>query len=109
MSLRARLLLAIGVVALIALVAADLATYSSLRSFLYDRVDQSLETTYATITQPQPGHRGFDEGTGATVTAETYVAQREPDGTERIVKPYYRRGRESGPKLPAVIPGLTSG
>ena len=34
--------------------------------------------------------------------------QREPDGTERIVKPYYRRGRESGPKLPAVIPGLTS-
>jgi hypothetical protein len=34
-SLRGRLLLAVGAVALVALVAADVTTYSLLRSFLY--------------------------------------------------------------------------
>lgn len=44
MSLRGRLLLAVGAVALVALLAADVATYSSLKNFLYDRVDESLES-----------------------------------------------------------------
>ncbi len=43
MSLRTRLLLAIGAVTLIALVAANVATYSLLQSYLYNRVDQTLE------------------------------------------------------------------
>ena len=42
MSLRARLLLAVGAVALVALLAADVATYYSLRSSLFGRVDQTL-------------------------------------------------------------------
>ncbi|MDQ1361916.1 MAG: hypothetical protein QOJ44_2293, partial [Acidimicrobiaceae bacterium] len=42
MSLRIRLLLAVGAVALIALLAADVATYSALRSFLLTQVDRSL-------------------------------------------------------------------
>ena len=42
MSLRARLLVTIGVIALVALVIADLVTYSALQSFLYRRVDQQL-------------------------------------------------------------------
>jgi two-component system, OmpR family, sensor kinase len=42
-SLRARLLLAVGIVAFVALLAADLATYSSLQSFLMNRVDASLQ------------------------------------------------------------------
>ncbi|HEY4928436.1 MAG TPA: HAMP domain-containing sensor histidine kinase [Acidimicrobiales bacterium] len=42
MSLRARLLVAIGVIALVALLIADLVTYSALQSFLYQRVDQQL-------------------------------------------------------------------
>jgi two-component system OmpR family sensor kinase len=42
MSLRIRLLLAVGAVALIALLAADVATYSALRSFLFTQIDQSL-------------------------------------------------------------------
>ncbi len=42
MSLRLRLLLAVGAIAIIALVVADFATYSALRSFLYKQVDQSL-------------------------------------------------------------------
>jgi two-component system OmpR family sensor kinase len=42
MSLRIRLLLAVGAVALIALLVADVATYSALRSFLFTQIDQSL-------------------------------------------------------------------
>jgi two-component system OmpR family sensor kinase len=108
MSLRARLLLAIGAVALIALAAADIATYSSLRSFLYDRVDQSLETTNATIVQAQRtddrfGHRPIE----ATVS-NTFVLVRYLDGTERVAADYYRDGKESQPKLPRKIDGLAA-
>jgi two-component system OmpR family sensor kinase len=42
MSLRAGLLLAVGVVALLALLTADVVTYKELRSFLYNRTDQDL-------------------------------------------------------------------
>ncbi len=42
MSLRLRLLLAVGAIAIVALVVADLATYSALRSSLYQQADQEL-------------------------------------------------------------------
>jgi two-component system, OmpR family, sensor kinase len=41
-SLRLRLLVAVGLIALVALVLADVATYSALRSSLYGQVDQEL-------------------------------------------------------------------
>jgi two-component system OmpR family sensor kinase len=53
MSLRIRLLLAVGAVALIALLAADVATYSALRSFLFTQIDQSL-----VVRQPPPNANG---------------------------------------------------
>ena len=43
MSLRSRLLIAIGVIAVVALAIADVVTYSALQSFLYQRVDQQLD------------------------------------------------------------------
>lgn len=43
MSLRSRLLIAIGVIALVALAIADVVTYSALESFLYQRADQQLD------------------------------------------------------------------
>jgi len=46
MSLRARLLIAIGVIALVALAIADVVTYSALESFLYQRVDQQLTAVH---------------------------------------------------------------
>ena len=58
MSLRARLLIAIGVVALVALAIADIVTYSALQSFLYQRVDQQL-----TVSHPY-FERAVDSGTG---------------------------------------------
>ena len=42
MSLRLRLLVAVGLIAIVALVVADFATYSALRSSLYQQVDQEL-------------------------------------------------------------------
>ena len=47
MSLRTRLLIAIGVIAILALTIADLVTYSALESFLYQRIDQQLEASHA--------------------------------------------------------------
>ncbi len=65
MSLRLRLVVAIGLVALAALVAADVATYSSLRTFMFDRVDQTLLATHQAFSPP-PGAQaigpGNDEG-----------------------------------------------
>jgi two-component system OmpR family sensor kinase len=51
-SLRSRLLIAIGIIALVALTIADVVTYSSLESFLYQRVDQQLDQSHARFEQP---------------------------------------------------------
>ena len=58
MSLRLRLLLAVGAIAIVALVVADFATYSALRTSLYNQVDQEL------AAHPQTGFR-VDAATGA--------------------------------------------
>jgi two-component system OmpR family sensor kinase len=63
-SLRTRLVLAVAAIALVALVVADVATYSSLQSFLYDRVDQSLQQT-ATALPPALRHVGLLGGQDA--------------------------------------------
>jgi two-component system, OmpR family, sensor kinase len=49
MSLRLRLLVAVGAIAMIALVLADFATYSALRSSLYKQVDQSLMQNHVRV------------------------------------------------------------
>jgi two-component system OmpR family sensor kinase len=62
-SLRTRLLLALGAVALVALVIADVVTYQELRSFLYGRIDQSLFSSHIPVERalgsghpaPSPG------------------------------------------------------
>ena len=61
MSLRTRLLLAVGAVAFVALIVADLATYSSLQSFLLNRVDQTLQQTLG-----QGGRLPFVPGNAST-------------------------------------------
>ena len=75
MSLRLRLLLAVGAIAIVALVVADFATYSALRSSLYNQVDQELaahpqidfrvNTTTGVVQCPSP-HSSFG---GTTVQA----------------------------------------
>ena len=55
LSLRARLLLAVVALAAVGLLVADVATYSSLRSFLLDRTDSTLDETAHTLRRPGPG------------------------------------------------------
>src|SRR6516225_3980758 len=58
MSLRVRLLLALVGLAAAGLIVADVVTATSLRSFLYKRVDQQLNSSVLPVTQalnaPQP-------------------------------------------------------
>lgn len=58
MSLRARLLLAAAAVALVALVAADVATYASLDTFLRDQVRSSLASSHGAIEGALSRDRG---------------------------------------------------
>ncbi len=70
MALRTRLLLALGAVALVALLIADAVTYAELRSFLYDGVDQSLQASHVPVERSVSGQPGGVPGPhGATATA----------------------------------------
>jgi two-component system, OmpR family, sensor kinase len=124
MSLRTRLLLALGVVALVALLAADVATYSALRSFLYGRVDQQLQGAHRGLVAlvdarsgPGPGPHPFGPGPGPPLGDADlnqllpggYVQTR--DAANRISVPpptgaYVAPGRRATPRLPSKITGL---
>src|SRR5436309_2774539 len=105
MSLRGRLLLAVGAVALIALLTADVATYSSLKNFLYDRVDQSLDSAQ------QPLQRGLLDDHGprsggppvevARFAPGTFVEVRNSDDSIAFTAPArFRGGQEYTPAVP---------
>ena len=57
LSLRARLLLAVAALAAVGLLVADVATYSSLRSFLLDRTDSTLDEDGPHPAPPRPRRR----------------------------------------------------
>jgi len=84
-SLRSRLLLAVAAVAVVALVAADFVTYSSLESFLYNRIDASLQSSHipieAAITGAPGPNAGALPGPGAPSNGEAPGDQPEPPGT----------------------------
>jgi two-component system OmpR family sensor kinase len=72
-SLRLRLLLAVGAIAVVALVVADFATYSALRSSLYKQADQNLSSSPLQIRHfldsttdfcPNPGASFGETGAG---------------------------------------------
>jgi two-component system OmpR family sensor kinase len=115
MSLRLRLLIAVGAVALVALVVADAATYSSLRSFLLQRIDQQLEASHRGLEGPGPfrgpGRAGGDDvGPGEPPSAADFApglfverldASGAPSGTP--VPARLPGGAEFSPKLPSGI------
>ncbi len=49
LSLRSRLLLAVGAITLVSLVLADVVVYASIRSYLYQQVDASLEASHQSV------------------------------------------------------------
>ncbi len=80
MSLRLRLLVAVGLIAIVALVVADFATYSALRTSLYNQVDQQLAQHPNHLTRtpnglvfngclPQGGGGDADADSGNTGTS----------------------------------------
>src|SRR2546421_6552661 len=116
MSLRTRLLLALGVVALVALVVADVVTYSSLRSFLVQRVDEQLQQADAGLVAglgpgpdgpPHPPRFGDQDRNRALPGGYLEVRDSHDvitnNPTPAQIGPY----KTATPKLPKRITGLT--
>jgi len=74
LSLRARLVLAVVVLSAVGLVAANVATYSTLSSYLLDRTDSTLDQTAETLRRPGPG------GGIRSAPPGTFVQVRSLDG-----------------------------
>jgi two-component system OmpR family sensor kinase len=127
MSLRSRLLIAIGVIALVALLVADVVTYKSLESFLYQRVDQQLDQSQGRYQQdasssgllcfrPQfaPGSDPAGAGarpSGAPPSFQTSAAEvRTASGTVVGAQtcPAYVNGKAFTPLLPTTIAGFST-
>jgi two-component system, OmpR family, sensor kinase len=110
LSLRARLVLGVFALAAAGLVAADAATYTSLRSFLLDRVDRTLEAGHGQVEQlafgpagkgdrggPNPGRGGGPSGGGISWYAVTTLS-----GTP-VKSGFLGLAGGSPPKLPSQI------
>jgi two-component system OmpR family sensor kinase len=138
MSLRSRLLIAIGVIALVALAIADVVTYSSLQSFLYQRIDQQLDGQAAHLEgflnsghrlessfcagppnpvpgSPFPGGRdggggGTDRGRYFNTFGEFALEVRAPSSgvVDRQACSAYVNGTGYSPQIPTTISGLSS-
>jgi two-component system OmpR family sensor kinase len=107
-------------VALAALVAADVATYSALRSFLLSRVDQELQASHQQIepslrsdlenchSGPQPGPGPGGPGQPATFegsVSQTFIEVRSSSGQVLCSVPIVDRssGKTLSPRLPAKV------
>ncbi len=114
MSLRVRLALAMSAVAFVALVAADVVTYSSLRSFLYGQVDQTLVASV-----PQAGQNAQLPGGGSQPSAQpggnagpgpvgprNFFEVRSPTGAVVAQSEAYQAdGKRYAPRLPRTVSG----
>ncbi|MDA8340707.1 MAG: HAMP domain-containing sensor histidine kinase [Actinomycetota bacterium] len=114
MSLRLRLIIATGAVALAGLVVADVATWSALRSFLVTRIDDSLAAARAPLGHAPPpalvGQGGPARGPGSlgVVAPGQFVELRRADGTVVFSQAaHLPGGQRLVPELPA--PGVTAG
>jgi two-component system OmpR family sensor kinase len=107
LSLRTRLVLGVIVLAAIGLAAANLATYASLRSFLLDRTDETLQESHFGIEHALE-EGGCPESGGRPLPGASpgdYVEVRGSDGTVLCrVQQVGRNDRTpSPPKLPETI------
>jgi HAMP domain-containing protein len=84
LSLRARLVLGVLVLATVGLVAADVATYASLRSFLIDRTDSTLDSDHRAVegVLSGAGQSGDDIGRRLPIAPGLYVELRSLEGRQ---------------------------
>jgi two-component system OmpR family sensor kinase len=101
LSLRARLLLGVVILAALGLAAADIATYSSLQSFLLQRVDSTLDADHVGAE-----HQDFEHGPAP----DEYVQIRTRSGGTVLYSsgvPHFPGTQApSAPKLPRTVTGL---
>jgi two-component system, OmpR family, sensor kinase len=136
MSLRLRLLLAVAVMVLIALVVADLAVYASIKTYLFNHIDATLEASHLSVEataenpasarheilvgppgagerqRPAPGESAFC-AVGRESAPGMFIAVRRPNGSDVTsvagpeVCPSYAPGRVAyAPHLPVTVSGL---
>ena len=134
MSLRLRLLVAVGLIAVVALVVADFATYSALRTTLYNQVDQQLAHQPPRLVQnvvtggavcPSPqhdfggagpvGNSGGGPGSGGgdnfpNVVGISYVGVVNRNGAvvQDLECPAYVGDHPYRPQLPSPITGFST-
>jgi signal transduction histidine kinase len=100
LSLRARLLLGVVVLAALGLAAADIATYTSLRSFLVSRTDTTLSEEHQAFEASGSGDEGH-------VPPGVYSELRAANGrtvlTQLAVFPFRGQPKPPAPLLPATI------
>ena len=126
MSLRLRLLLAVGAISILALVVADFATYSALRTSLYNQVDQQLAQhpqPHLQVVNPVTGQVAFQcssptngpngdvGGPGFNVTGFGYVAvvsQSSAAVAGGLECPAYVEEHPYRPELPSPITGFAT-
>jgi two-component system OmpR family sensor kinase len=136
-SLRLRLLVAVGLIAMVALVVADFATYSALRTSLYNQVDQQLAqrqphfvvsqvTGNVVCPSPQSGRTGgspVDNGGGPggggdggggenfpNIFGISYASVVKQSGSvvDSLECPAYVGGHSYRPQLPSQISGFST-
>jgi two-component system, OmpR family, sensor kinase len=107
MSLRARLLLVLAGLAVAGLLAADVATYAALKSFLVDRVDRTLTGSARTLMGPLAG-RGFADRRDLAGLAElapgVRIETRDPSGNVVGSEVLSGAADPGEPALPAQMP-----
>jgi two-component system, OmpR family, sensor kinase len=116
LSLRARLIVGVIVLAAVGLVVADVATYSKLRSFLIARADSSLQAAHLSVedalfhhrtgdasddSDTEHGVRDSDLGSLTGAAPGEYVALRRLDGTvvQVVSTPRFPGGKGASPPL----------
>jgi two-component system OmpR family sensor kinase len=109
MSLRARLLAVLAVLAVAGLVAADFATYAALRSFLIDRVDRSLAASARGLENSllERGHAGRGDLEQLSAQAPgAFVALRDEHGAlvDSVLLGRPGEAPPPPPRLPATLP-----
>lgn len=106
MSLRTRLLVAVGIVALMALVVAGAATYSLLQSFLISQVNQTLNADTVPLERVLASGQPVSLQTVAQVAPGAFVELRGTGGQVLGVVPAIGQG---GPLPQPVIPSNVAG
>jgi two-component system OmpR family sensor kinase len=122
LSLRTRLLVAVGAITLFALLVADVTIYASLNSYLYGQVDSTLQLSHMTVEAaadgdkddtPTPDHvpPGTSEfcAVGRESAPGMFIEVRSTDNKKEKgrVCPAFEPGQKSySPSLPALISGF---